>query len=867
MFNHSANRSSLILLTALLCALWAPVALAQTTAFTYQGQFNDNGNPANGTYDFQFRLFDAAAGGTQQGPALGFNDVQVTNGLFKATMDFGVAAFTGGNRWLEISVRPGASTGAYTTLNPRQELTSSPYSVRSLLATSADGLSVACVNCVTSTQIGSLPGGSPSYIQNSSLTQPASNFNISGNGTAGGTLSGNAVNATTQFNLNAIRVLSSGGTDNLFAGAGAGAANPSGTSNAFFGVNAGQATSTGGSNTFLGKSAGVANTAGASNTFTSNNAGITNNTGNNDTFIGFSAGASNTLGSFNTALGWGSLVGSGNQFATALGARAEAACSNCLVLGAVQGVNGATASTNIGIGTNTPTSRLHVVGDTNLLGNLSFSGTLNGSGANLTALNASNITTGTLATARGGTGLSAPGAAGNYLRSDGTGWTSSALLGSDIPGGSTNYIQNSTTLQSSSNFNISGNGFLGGSLGIGTSTITPGRRLTVQTSTGIGLSHTNGAVEIGTYVNSNGGWLQTHSNHPMFFATNNSSAQMTLTPAGNLGIGTIAPADKLSVQTGSASCGLTHTDGVVTIGTWVGSFNNSPAGWLGTKSNHPLHLFATNNGWGNTGGAPTMTVSWRNVGIGTTAPVGDLQVVANPGGKSGTIQVGSQDAWAPGNFRGILFGDANCGPFGFPAPCTYIGEEDSDNRLVLRGAQIVLKSDNAVEPGDDGQIDLGTQTKRWQRVFATNGTIQTSDARLKQNIVNLRYGLQELLQLRPVTFQWKDNLNGRTQLGLIAQEVEKLIPEAVERSADPQAPLGMNYSNLLPLVIKAIQEQQITLDQKDAALALLKTENAALKEQNARLEARLTALEQSLQKLLAPNSTTTESVNPPRQQR
>ena len=859
MFNHPANRSSLILLTALLCALWAPVALAQTTAFTYQGQFNDNGNPANGTYDFQFRLFDAAAGGTQQGPALGFNDVQVTNGLFKATMDFGVAAFTGGNRWLEISVRPGASTGAYTTLNPRQELTSSPYSVRSLLATSADGLSVACVNCVTSTQIGSLPGGSPSYIQNSSLTQPASNFNISGNGTAGGILSGNAVNATTQFNLNAIRVLSNGGTDNLFAGAGAGAANPSGTSNAFFGVNAGQATSTGGSNTFLGKSAGVANTAGASNTFTGNNAGVTNNTGNNNTFIGFSAGASNTLGSFNTALGWGSLVGSGNQFATALGARAEAACSNCLVLGAVQGVNGATASTNIGIGTNAPTSRLHVVGDTNLLGNLSFSGTLNGSGANLTALNASNITTGTLATARGGTGLSAPGAAGNYLRSDGTGWTSSALLGSDIPGGSTNYIQNSTTLQSSSNFNISGNGFLGGSLGIGTSTITPGRRLTVQTSTGIGLSHTNGAVEIGTYVNSNGGWLQTHSNHPMFFATNNSSAQMTLTPAGNLGIGTIAPTDKLSVQTGSASYGLTHTDGVVTVGTWVGSFNNSPAGWLGTKSNHPLHLFVN-------GGNPSLTIKYGSgVGIGTSSPTANLHVES---AWQSTIQVGSRNALTPGGVNRIMFGDHTCGMF-FLDPCVYIGEEEldnnSDNNLVLKADRVVLAG--LVWPYSDGFTDLGAQTKRWKKVWATNGTIQTSDIRLKQNIVNLRYGLQELLQLRPVTFQWKDNPNGRTQLGLIAQEVEKLIPEAVERSADPQAPLGMNYSNLLPLVIKAIQEQQITLDQKDAALALLKTENAALKEQNARLEARLTALEQSLQKLLAPNSTTTESVNPPRQQR
>ncbi len=153
-----------------------------------------------------------SAGGTQQGPALGFNDVQVTNGLFKATMDFGVAAFTGGNRWLEISLRLAASTGAYMTLNPRQNRICHHTRSKSLNATSADGLSAACVNCVTSTQIGSLPGGSPSYIQNATTTQAASNFNISGNGTAGGTLSGNAVNATTQYNLGGSRLIGTGTT-------------------------------------------------------------------------------------------------------------------------------------------------------------------------------------------------------------------------------------------------------------------------------------------------------------------------------------------------------------------------------------------------------------------------------------------------------------------------------------------------------------------------------------------------------------------------------------------------------------------------------------------------------------------------------
>jgi hypothetical protein len=106
----------------------APRALAGT-AFTYQGQLKDNGAPANGAYDFQFALFDAASGGTQIGATLNSNDVTVTNGYFTTPLDFGANAFTGDARYLEIAVRPGASSGAYTPLTPRQALTPAPYAL------------------------------------------------------------------------------------------------------------------------------------------------------------------------------------------------------------------------------------------------------------------------------------------------------------------------------------------------------------------------------------------------------------------------------------------------------------------------------------------------------------------------------------------------------------------------------------------------------------------------------------------------------------------------------------------------------------------------------------------------------------------
>lgn len=99
------------------------------TAFTYQGRLTDGSNPAEGDYDFQFILFNAAVGGSAVGNTNTLADVPVTNGLFVVSLDFGVNAFVGDARWLEISVRPGASASAFTTLAPRQPLTPAPYAL------------------------------------------------------------------------------------------------------------------------------------------------------------------------------------------------------------------------------------------------------------------------------------------------------------------------------------------------------------------------------------------------------------------------------------------------------------------------------------------------------------------------------------------------------------------------------------------------------------------------------------------------------------------------------------------------------------------------------------------------------------------
>ncbi|HUV88600.1 MAG TPA: hypothetical protein VMY80_03025, partial [Anaerolineae bacterium] len=99
------------------------------TAFTYQGRLTDGGSPANGSYDFRFILYDDAVGGSQVGGIVTVDDQTVTEGLFTVLLDFGSSAFTGDARYLEVAVRPGASTGDYSTLSPRQALTPAPYAL------------------------------------------------------------------------------------------------------------------------------------------------------------------------------------------------------------------------------------------------------------------------------------------------------------------------------------------------------------------------------------------------------------------------------------------------------------------------------------------------------------------------------------------------------------------------------------------------------------------------------------------------------------------------------------------------------------------------------------------------------------------
>ena len=127
----------LFLVFGLICGLVQTCeASSMGTAFTYQGRLIDANDPADGLYDFRFKLYDDAntITGNQVGGDVNKPDVDVIDGYFTIGLDFGSDPnmFNGDARWLEIDVRIGDSNdpNVYSTLMPRQELTPTPYALQ-----------------------------------------------------------------------------------------------------------------------------------------------------------------------------------------------------------------------------------------------------------------------------------------------------------------------------------------------------------------------------------------------------------------------------------------------------------------------------------------------------------------------------------------------------------------------------------------------------------------------------------------------------------------------------------------------------------------------------------------------------------------
>ena len=201
--------------------------------------------------------------------------------------------------------------------------------------------------------------------------------------------------------------------------------------------------------------------------------------------------------------------------------------------------------------------------------------------------------------------------------------------------------------------------------------------------------------------------------------------------------------------------------GCVSIGRYNLSRGNSGS-WTGTDP-----VFEIGIGVNNANRANALLVQKNgNVGIGTNFPGATLQVI-------GTTRLGSF-------------------------------EEITD------GGSFILDFDATLRPVTNSGRSLGNSVKRWSTVYATNGTINTSDLREKKNIHRINYGLSAVLKLQPVAYEWKTMPEHGVKLGLIAQDVQKVIPEVVldkewvqdeetgEKREVEAHRLGIFYSDLVP---------------------------------------------------------------------
>jgi len=123
------------------------------------------------------------------------------------------------------------------------------------------------------------------------------------------------------------------------------------------------------------------------------------------------------------------------------------------------------------------------------------------------------------------------------------------------------------------------------------------------------------------------------------------------------------------------------------------------------------------------------------------------------------------------------------------------------------GASDKLTVGGIVSPASDNSYTVGKSGATWSAVWAVNGAIQTSDARLKTSIQPLVCNMQLLSQLNAVQYYWKQYPAGNHKIGLIAQEVQKAIPEAVVGNESKEY-LGLDYSMLVPVLINLLQQQQ-----------------------------------------------------------
>jgi len=284
-----------------------------------------------------------------------------------------------------------------------------------------------------------------------------------------------------------------------------------------------------------------------------------------------------------------------------------------------------------------------------------------------------------------------------------------------------------------------------------------------------------------------------------------------------IGFNTTASGDYGALAIGFGTLALGNSSTAMGSQTKVEAYAATAIGKFNVAGGDPIYwiesdpIFEIGNGTLHTDRSNALTVLKNgNVGIGTHTPQELLHI------SGGRLRIGSETI------------------------------EDTGNNRLSFNADLLPDVDNAMQ--------LGNANFHWTGVWATDGTINTSDRREKKNINTLNYGLNEVLKMQPVSFNWKNRTDQGTKLGLIAQDLLKLIPEVVKThdwekdeisgvlTKKELDRLGVYYSDLVPVLIKAIQEQQEIIGNQNTKIEGLTSELTEL----ARMNTRIKALEQQL---------------------
>jgi hypothetical protein len=328
-------------------------------------------------------------------------------------------------------------------------------------------------------------------------------------------------------------------------------------------------------------------------------------------------------------------------------------------------------------------------------------------------------------------------------------------------------------------------------------------------------------------------------------ATGTPTERMRISSAGNVGIGTSAPGTRLEANGTAAN---PPTSGATSGGVFrMRAVNNVV----------DMGAVAAGNGlWIQAGDATALGVNYSlalnpnggNVGIGTTTPAYPLDISAT----TGILRVQTN------NYADLIL-DGAVGSTGLESAVLFqenhvnkfeLYRTNSNNFSLYDFARVSTAFTWITAPGSFYLTVYGS-TATCSIGNATGAVTCTSDIRLKKDIAPIPNSLEKLLQLKGVTFHWKNpERAGPEHIGVIAQDVEKVFPQAVTEISDTTPGLGgsskaVDIAALVAPVIEALRELKGMFDTNHSAIQELRQQNDDLQRRLDAIERRLSVLSPS----------------------